>query len=140
MINYKIELSLTWGEKSLSGEENIYDAWNVANAGTAATFKKTDAKFFLLVVTLLTEDNVKLSEQLNDGFKRFVYWNKYKIIPNKTKIFLIVMVIKENNNVKENCMILIIKELKYYLFLLMIILIKILKLKLIFMKNVFLQE
>ena len=32
---------------------------------------------------LLAEDNVKLLKQLNDGFKRRVYWNKYKTeIPN----------------------------------------------------------
>ena len=38
---------------------------------------------FQYVITLLTGDNVKLSKQLNDGFKRSAYWNKYKIIPNK---------------------------------------------------------
>ena len=30
-----------------------------------------------------TGDNVKLAKQLNDGFKHFVYWNKYKTIPAK---------------------------------------------------------
>ena len=45
--------------------------------GTAATFVIRDAKLYVPVVTLKTEDNVKL---LNERFKRSVYWNKYKII------------------------------------------------------------
>ena len=32
------------------------------------------------LVTLKTEDNAKLSILLNEGFKRSVSWNKYKII------------------------------------------------------------
>ena len=49
----------------------------VQNAVRAATFKVTDAKLYLPVVTLSTEDNAKLTKQLNDGFKRSVYWSKY---------------------------------------------------------------
>ena len=48
--------------------------------GTAATFVIRDAKFYVPVVTLKTEDNAKLSKLLNERFKRSVYWNKYKII------------------------------------------------------------
>ena len=29
-------------------------------------------------------NTIKLSKLLSEGFKRPVYWNKYKIIPNKT--------------------------------------------------------
>ena len=50
------------------------------SAGTAATFAITDTKRYLPVVTLKTEDNVKLSKLLNEGFKRLVFWNKYKTI------------------------------------------------------------
>ena len=50
------------------------------SAGTAVTFAITDTKRYFLVVTLKTEDNVKLSKLLNQGFKRLVFWNKYKII------------------------------------------------------------
>ena len=39
---------------------------------------------YVPIVTLSTEDNAKLSKLLSEGFKRPVYWNKYKIIPNKT--------------------------------------------------------
>ena len=50
---------------------------------TTATFKITDAKLYVPIVILSSEDNVKLSESLSEGFKRSVYWNEYKVIPNK---------------------------------------------------------
>ena len=46
-------------------------------------FKIADAKLYVLVVTLSAENNLKLVKQLNEGFKRPVYWNKYKVIDNK---------------------------------------------------------
>ena len=49
-----------------------------------STFTITDAKLYVPVVTLSIEDNVKLSKLLTEGFKGSVYWNKCKIIPNKT--------------------------------------------------------
>ena len=52
----------------------------MSSAGTAATFAITDTKLYVPVVTLKAEDNVKLSKLLNEGFKRLVYWNKYKVI------------------------------------------------------------
>ena len=52
----------------------------MSSAGTAATFTITDTKLYVPVVTLKTEDNAKLSELLSKGFKRSVYWNKYKAI------------------------------------------------------------
>ena len=47
---------------------------------TAATFKIADAKLYVPIVTLKTEDNTKLSKLLSEGFKRPIYWNKYKVI------------------------------------------------------------
>ena len=52
----------------------------MCSAGTAATFAITDTKLHVPVVTLKTEENVKLSKLLNKGFKRLVYWNKCKVI------------------------------------------------------------
>ena len=49
-----------------------------------STFTITDAKIYVPVVTLSIEDNAKLTKLLNEGFKRSFYWNKYKLIPNKT--------------------------------------------------------
>ena len=34
------------------------------------------------IVTLSAEDNAKLSKLLGEGFKRSIYWNKYKVIDN----------------------------------------------------------
>ena len=43
-----------------------------------ATFKITSTKLYVRNVTLSTKDNVNLKKQLNEGFKRSVYWNEYK--------------------------------------------------------------
>ena len=81
LINCKVELSLIWGEKCiLSGIEDA--AWTT---GTAANFKITDTKLYVPVAALLIEDNIKLTKQLNDRFKRSVNWNKYKMVPNNAK-------------------------------------------------------
>ena len=45
--------------------------------------KKTDAKLYVPIVTLKIEDNTKLSKLLSEGFRRPIYWNEYKVIPNK---------------------------------------------------------
>ena len=55
----------------------------MSSAGTAATFAMTDIKLYVPVVTLKTENNAKLSKLLSEGFKRSIYWNEYKVIPNK---------------------------------------------------------
>ena len=48
-----------------------------------ATFKITDAKLYVPIVTLSAEDNVKLSKLLSKRFERSIYWNKYKVINKK---------------------------------------------------------
>ena len=82
LINFKIELSLKWIENCI-----LTTAEPVANADTTgadgATFKITHAKLYVPVVTLSAEDNVKLVKQLNERFKRPVYWNKYKVTDEK---------------------------------------------------------
>ena len=40
--------------------------------------KITDTKIYAPVVTLLTQNNVKLLKQLESGFKRTINWNKYQ--------------------------------------------------------------
>ena len=42
------------------------------------TFKTTSTKLYVPIVTLSTKDNVNLTKQLNEGFKRSVYWNEFK--------------------------------------------------------------
>ena len=47
------------------------------DAPTNATFKITDTKLYVPVVTLSTEDDNKFLEQLKSGFKKTIKWNKY---------------------------------------------------------------
>ena len=70
-INCKVEFSLRWIENCI-----------LSSAGTAATFKITDANLYVPIVTLKTEDNKKLSKLLSEGFKKSIYWNKYKVTDN----------------------------------------------------------
>ena len=78
LINCKVELSLKWIENCILTVNP-----NANNNINNATFKLTDAKLDVPIVTLKTEDNVKLSKLLSGGFKRPIYWNKYKVIPDK---------------------------------------------------------
>ena len=56
------------------------------NAPTNPTFKITDAKLYIPIVTLLTENDKKLLEQLRTEFKRTIKWNKYRSeMTNQTK-------------------------------------------------------
>ena len=71
LINCKVEISLKWIERCL------------LTVASTAIFKITDAKLYVPTVTLSSEDNVKLSKLLSKGFKRPIYWNEYKVIPNK---------------------------------------------------------
>ena len=57
LINCKVELSLKWYERCLLTTANT------------ATFKITDAKLYVPIVTLSAEDNAKLSKLLGKGFK-----------------------------------------------------------------------
>ena len=44
-----------------------------------STFKITDAKLYVPIVTLSVEDNSKLSKLLNEEFKRSIHWNECKV-------------------------------------------------------------
>ena len=59
------------------------DANADATGADSATFKITDAKLYVPVVNLSAEGNAKLSNLLGKGFKKPIYWNKYKVIDNK---------------------------------------------------------
>ena len=82
LIICKVELSLKWIENCVLTTAEI-GANGDATSAVGVTFKITDTKLYVPVVTLSAEDNVKLVKQLNEGFKRPVYWNKYKVIDNK---------------------------------------------------------
>ena len=71
LINCKVELSLKWYERCL------------LTAANTATFRITDTKLYVPIVTLSIEDNSKLTKLLNERFKRPIHWNKYEVTPNK---------------------------------------------------------
>ena len=85
LINCKVELSLNWIEDCVL---------TTANNANKATFKITDAKLYVPIATLSIEDNAKLSKLLGKGFKRSIYWNKYRVIDNR------VVEIADNNEEK----------------------------------------
>ena len=72
LINCKIKLKLNWIEDCI-----------LSSAGDSAEFKITDAILHIPIVTLPTKDNVNLTKQLSNGFKRSVYWNSYQTISVK---------------------------------------------------------
>ena len=69
LINCEINLILTWFKNC------VIVSTNVANQN--ATFEITDTKLYVSVVTLSTQNNSKLRQQLKSGFKRVINWNKY---------------------------------------------------------------
>ena len=50
----------------------------MSNFAGDTTFKIRNTKLYVLIITLSTKDNVKLTNKLNEGFERSVYWHKYK--------------------------------------------------------------
>ena len=77
LIKCKIHLELNWDNKCVMYGADTYAGGDNAN-NRETTFKITSTKLYVPIVTLLTKDNVNLTKQLNEGFKRSVYWNKYK--------------------------------------------------------------
>ena len=72
LINCKCPHELIWIEDC-----------TLPNAGDSAKFKITGAKLYVPIVTLSTKDNVNLTKQLSNGFKRPFYWYNYQTIPAK---------------------------------------------------------
>ena len=68
LINCKIHLELSWTKDCV-----LYSVDN----DPKTSFKITSAKLYVPIVTLSTKDNVDLTKQPNQGFKRSVYWNEY---------------------------------------------------------------
>ena len=68
LVNCRILLELSWS--TYAGGDNVNNK--------EATFQITSTKLYVPVVTLSAKDNVNLTKQLNEGFKRSFYWNEYK--------------------------------------------------------------
>ena len=73
LINCEVNLILTWSKDCV-----------ITNSTGAGKFAITETKLYVLVVTLSTQDNAKLLQQLKSGFKTRISWNKYE---SSTKTF-----------------------------------------------------
>ena len=67
LINCEVNLILTWSKDCV-----------ITNSTGEEKFKITETKLYVPVVTLSTQDNAKLLQQLKTGFKRTINWNKYQ--------------------------------------------------------------
>ena len=63
LINCKIHLELNWTKDCVLPSDNN---------NPKTSFKITETKLYVPIVTLSTKDNVNLTKQLNGGFKRSV--------------------------------------------------------------------
>ena len=70
LINCEVSLFLTWSSTCV-----------ITNSTGEGRFTITDTKLYVPVVTLSTQDNAKLLQQLKSGFKRTINWNKYQSDP-----------------------------------------------------------
>ena len=73
LINCEVNLILT--------RSRDYVITNPTGAGKCTI---TERKLYIQVVTLSTQDNAKLLQQIKSGFKSTINWNKYK---SNTKTF-----------------------------------------------------
>ena len=91
LINWKIHLELNWNNNRVMYGADTYAGDNGNNRET--TFQIASTKSHAPIVSLSTKDNVSLGKQLDKGFKRSVYWNKYK--PNIEKKQLIITMLQD---------------------------------------------
>ena len=99
LINCEVSLTLTWSENCVLTDITTHAARNAnpnadppveargrINVPINATFQITDAKLYVPVVILSTENDKTFFEQLRTGFKRTIKWNKYRSeMTNQTK-------------------------------------------------------
>ena len=81
LINCEITLILSWYKECVLVGRTFRGppaaAANRINSLTDAKFEITDCKLYVPVVTLSAENDNKLLEQLESGFRRSIKWNKY---------------------------------------------------------------
>ena len=67
LINCGVNLEWTWSKDCV-----------ITNSTGKGKFQITETKLYVPVVTLSTQGNTKLLQQLKSGFKRIISWNKYE--------------------------------------------------------------
>ena len=90
LINSEIELGLSWSKECIISEISIIPrvpGYQIANPpvqevapieAASATFQINNAKRYVPVVSLSINDNIKFLENIKQGFKRTIFWNKYR--------------------------------------------------------------
>ena len=67
LINCAVNLEFTWSRDCV-----------ITNSTGEGKLTITETKMYVPIVTLSTQDNAKLLQQLKSGFKRTINWNKYE--------------------------------------------------------------
>ena len=85
LINCEIELDLSCSKYCVISEvSRTFRAvgnpavQQVATQTTGGTFQINNAKLYVSVVTLSISDNIKFLENIKQGFKRTISWNKFR--------------------------------------------------------------
>ena len=83
LINCRIHLELKWSKDCVMS--TIADT----------TFKITNIKLYVPIVTLSNKDNAKLVKLSEDGFNRPVYWNECQTkIETRNFLFLFLTILR----------------------------------------------
>ena len=86
LINCEVSLTLIFSKNCVLTDTTTHTARPAINAPTNVTFKITDTKLYVSVVTLSTKDNNNSLKQLKSGFKETIKRNKYRSeMTNQTK-------------------------------------------------------
>ena len=87
-----LEMALRYSEVNLSVCKMFYSSWYCGK--TSTNICNNSYKLYALVVTLSTQDNAKLLQQLKSGFKNTIKWNKYR-----SKVYFLQTIQMKNYNV-----------------------------------------
>ena len=68
LINCEVNLELAWSKDCV-----------ITNSTGEVKFQITETKLYVPIVTLSTQDNATLLQQLKSGFKKTISWNKYQL-------------------------------------------------------------
>ena len=95
LISCEVSLTLVWSENCVLTDitkqvaravQGDNPAREKIDAPTNTTFKITNTKLYVPVVTSSTKDDNNFLEQLKPGFKRTIKWSKYRLeMTNQTK-------------------------------------------------------
>ena len=90
LIKCEIDLDLSWSKECIISEASAtprIPGNPAANPSveevakiqtTSVTFQINNPKLYVAVVTLSKEDNIKFLENIKQGFRRTISWNKYR--------------------------------------------------------------